>query len=62
MSELLDESGGFVITGVMAAGKSTVADLLARRFANSTLDSDWPLTLQTNTGEMASLLSCKISI
>jgi hypothetical protein len=32
MSELLDESGGFVITGVMAAGKSTVADLLARRF------------------------------
>jgi dephospho-CoA kinase len=33
MSELLDDSCGFVVTGVMAAGKSTVADLLARRFA-----------------------------
>jgi predicted kinase len=33
MSGLLEDSGGFVVTGVMAAGKSTVADLLARRFA-----------------------------
>jgi chloramphenicol 3-O-phosphotransferase len=33
VSELLEDSGGFVVTGVMAAGKSTVADLLARRFA-----------------------------
>jgi adenylate kinase family enzyme len=33
MSELLEDSCVFVVTGVMAAGKSTVAGLLARRFA-----------------------------
>jgi predicted kinase len=33
MTELLDGSGVFVVTGVMASGKSTVAELLARRFA-----------------------------
>ncbi|MGA2210910.1 MAG: AAA family ATPase [Acidimicrobiales bacterium] len=32
MDSSLPASAGFVITGVMAAGKSTVADLLARRF------------------------------
>jgi dephospho-CoA kinase len=32
MADSLRDSAGFVITGVMAAGKSTVADLLARRF------------------------------
>jgi hypothetical protein len=33
LSEPLEDSGGFAVTGVMAAGKSTVEDLLAPRFA-----------------------------
>jgi predicted kinase len=33
VTELLGDSGAFVVIGVMAAGKSTVAELLARRFA-----------------------------